>query len=232
MKKIRITVCGAAGRMGGAVIAEIKKSAAAELAGAVDISGDFSRPDNFPELLEKSDAAIDFSSPASAVAFARDCAAAGVPFVCGVTGFTGEQTESLKKSAVRVPVFWSPNMSPAVNLSIAMCAFAAGRLPGFDIHIHETHHKAKKDIPSGTALRCAAEIKEAAGIDVPITSARIGDIAGVHSITFAGPHESIELVHRAYSRAVFAEGALRACLWTVSQKAGFYTYGDLLGLKK
>lgn len=231
---MRVLVTGAAGRMGRAVRAEISGGSGFSFAGGVD-SGPgpgVEPPGAFPRLLTSADVVVDFSSPEAACGYAALCAKAGKPFVTGVTGLSAKQLASLKAAGRRAPVFFSPNMSPAVNLTFALAAEAAARLGNFDIHISEAHHSAKRDAPSGTALRYAEYIAAArGGARPPISSARAGDIVGDHTVLFAGPHERIELTHRAHSRSVFAAGALRAAAWTAGRGPGFYCYFDLLGLK-
>jgi 4-hydroxy-tetrahydrodipicolinate reductase len=170
--------------------------------------------------------------PESACLYAAGCVRARKPFVTGTTGFSRGQLAALKTSAKKIPVFVSPNMSPAVNLTFAIAALAARRLTGFDVHISEAHHAAKRDAPSGTALRYAEYVALArGGARPPITSARAGDIVGDHTVLYAGPHERVELTHRAHSRALFAAGALKAAAWTAARKPGFYDYFDLLDLR-
>lgn len=220
--------------MGSAVRAEIGRGSAFSCAGGVDSrpGAGVEPPAAFASLLASADAVVDFSSPGSACAYAALCAKAGKPFVTGVTGFSKKQLAALKALSRRIPVFVSPNMSPAVNLTFALAARAASRLKDFDIHISEAHHSAKKDAPSGTALRYAEHIAAArGGVMPPITSARAGDIVGDHTVLYAGPYERVELTHRAHSRAVFASGALRAAAWTAGRKPGYYDYFDLLELK-
>lgn len=219
--------------MGRAVCAEIEASPAFSCAGRVDSAPGASSPAELAGLLAGADAVVDFSSPAASVAFAAACARAGKPFVTGVTGFSKAQLAALKRTSRRIPVFVSPNMSPAVNLCFSLAAFAAGRLPGFDAHVHEEHHKGKKDAPSGTALRFAAAIAAArGGLKPGMTSVRAGDIVGTHTVLYAGPHESVEITHRAHSRDVFAAGALKAAAWTAGRRPGYYDYFDLLGLRE
>jgi 4-hydroxy-tetrahydrodipicolinate reductase len=122
-------------------------------------------------------------------------------------------------------------MSPAVNLAMAVARLMASKLPGFDIHINEVHHRSKKDAPSGTALKFRERIKEVFPGEIAVSSARAGDIVGEHTVLYAGPHERIELTHRAHSRDVFAEGAVRAALWLRGRPPGLYDYFDLLGMK-
>ena len=235
MKKrvLRVAVCGAAGRMGRAVRQEIAGGEVFAWAGGIDAAGagDVLAPRELPGLLKVADVLIDFSSPAAACAAAAACAKAGVPFVSGTTGFAPAQLAALKRLSRRIPVLVSPNMSPAVNLTFALAQLIAGRLPGFDAHVSEAHHKAKKDAPSGTALRYAERVAAGGGALPPVTSVRAGDIVGEHTVLFAGPHERVELTHRAHSRAVFAAGALRAAAWLAGRRPGFYDYSDVLDLR-
>lgn len=233
-RPLKVLVCGASGRMGRAVLAEIEASKAFVRAGGVDAGPGpgVEPPDAFTRLLALADAVVDFSSPGPSVAYAQACAAARKPFVTGVTGYSPKQLAALKAAGRRTAVFHSPNMSPAVNLTFALAALAARRLKDFDIHVHEAHHSAKKDAPSGTALRYAERIAAARGGALPpITSVRAGDIVGDHTVLYAGPHERVEIAHRAHSRAVFAAGALKAAAWLAGRKPGFYDYSDLLDLK-
>ncbi|MBI5744163.1 MAG: 4-hydroxy-tetrahydrodipicolinate reductase [Elusimicrobia bacterium] len=234
-KALKILLCGASGRMGRAVRAEIAACGDFALAGAVDArpSPGVDRAQAFAGLLAGADVVVDFSVPQAACRCAAACAKARKPFVTGTTGFSPRQLAALKAAARRTPVFVSPNMSPAVNLCFWLAAFAAGRLEGFAAHVHEAHHAAKKDIPSGTALRFAAAIAAVrGGKKPPITSVRAGDMVGDHTVLYAGPHERVELTHRAHSRAVFAAGALKAAAWTAARAPGFYDYFDLLGIRK
>ncbi|MHB0995571.1 MAG: 4-hydroxy-tetrahydrodipicolinate reductase [Elusimicrobiales bacterium] len=231
---LRVLVCGASGRMGRAVRAEIEAGGAFAWAGGVDSKPGpgVEPPDAFTRLLALADIVVDFSSPAPSVAYAQACAKARKPFVTGVTGYCASQLAALKAAARRTAVFFSPNMSPAVNLTFALAELAARRLKDFDVHVHEAHHAAKKDAPSGTALRYARHIAAARGGALPpVTSVRAGDIVGDHTVLYAGPHERVEIRHMAHSRSVFAAGALRAAAWTAGRKPGFYDYADLLELK-
>jgi 4-hydroxy-tetrahydrodipicolinate reductase len=233
-KVLRVLLCGAAGRMGRAVSAEIAASGSFALAAALDArpTVGMEPPEAFGYQLPGADVVVDFTAPESACGFAAACARARKPFVTGTTGFSRKQLACLRAAARRTPVFVSPNMSPAVNLTFALAALAARRLPGFDIHISEAHHAAKRDAPSGTALRYADYVALArGGARPPITSVRAGDIVGDHTVLYAGPHERVELTHRAHSRALFAAGALKAAAWTAAQKPGCYDYFDLLDLK-
>jgi 4-hydroxy-tetrahydrodipicolinate reductase len=220
--------------MGRAVRAEIEAGLGLAYAGGVDskFGSGVEAPDSFTYLLASADLVVDFSAPESACAYASACVRARKPFVTGTTGFSKKQLDLLKAAGRKIPVFVSPNMSPAVNLTFALAAMAAKRLKGFDIHITEAHHTAKRDAPSGTALRYAEHIALARGGALPpISSIRAGDIVGDHTVLYAGPHERVEIAHKAHSRAVFAAGALKAAVWLAGRKPGYYDYFDLLDLK-
>lgn len=231
--KTSVLVLGAAGRMGVKIVEKIRNNPSCALAGAFDLnsSGAADLARDLGPALRSADAVIDFTAPAAGAAHAALCAKYKKPLVIGTTGFDAGQLARIKKFSVSSPIFLSPNMSPAVNLTIAVARLMAAKLPGFDVRISETHHKFKKDAPSGTALKYQARIKEVYREEVPVTSVRAGDIVGEHTVLYAGPYERVELTHRAHSRDVFAEGAVRAALWLKDQKPGLYDYFDLLDLK-
>ena len=230
--KTAVLVLGSAGRMGTKIVEKVLENRHCSLAGAFDLrSPGGAAAGNLKSAISAADVAIDFTVPAASAAHAALCAKHKKPLVIGTTGFDAGQLALIKELSKAAPVFLSPNMSPAVNLTIAVARLMAAKLPGFDVCISETHHKFKKDAPSGTALKYLARIKEVYSGAVPVTSARAGDIVGEHTVLYAGPHERVELTHRAHSRDVFAEGALRAALWLKDQKPGLYDYFDLLDLK-
>ncbi|MFH1618597.1 MAG: 4-hydroxy-tetrahydrodipicolinate reductase [bacterium] len=236
-KAVRVVVCGALGRMGSKIVRRINEDSRFFLAGAVDATPSDSifrcrHPDSFPGLLKKADVAIVFTTPASSVEFAKTAAAAGKSIVIGTTGFSESQLRSLRKFSKKTPVLVSPNMSPAVNLLFVMAKIIATKLPYFDVHIAEAHHTAKKDAPSGTALRLAGAVASAGpGKKSPsVSSIRAGDIVGDHTVLYAGPFERLELTHRAHSRELFAYGALEAAYWLKGKKPGLYDYQDVMGL--
>ena len=138
-----------------------------------------------------------------------------------------------KKAARSVPVVLASNFSIGVNALFALTRRAAEILGDeFDRKIIETHHRMKKDAPSGTA-KTIAEILRADGAgEISIQSVREGEIVGEHTVIFAGPGERLELSHHAESRAIFARGALRAARWIVGQPPGLYSMQDVLGLTR
>jgi 4-hydroxy-tetrahydrodipicolinate reductase len=176
--------------------------------------------------------AIDFSH---AGAITEICAAAlqhRKPLVIGTTGHSTEQRGMIEETAQSLPIVFASNFSIGVNVLFWLTRKAAEQLGSFDVAIVETHHKMKKDAPSGTAKTLAEVLKTTKKTkrEIPIQSIRDGDVVGEHTINFSGPAERLELTHRASSREIFARGALRAAEWIISQPPGLYSMQDLLGL--
>lgn len=177
--------------------------------------------------------AIEFTTPESSVANAIALLHTGCPVVIGTTGWSARLPE-VEAAALRsqCAALWSPNFSIGVQLFLAMAEDAARRarhVSGFDTHVVETHHIAKRDAPSGTGIAIAERLQEGLGRDVPITSVRIGSVPGTHEIVFDAPFEQIRLVHEARDRRVFADGALTAARWLATPRAsGVYTMRDVL----
>jgi 4-hydroxy-tetrahydrodipicolinate reductase len=221
---LRVAVSGPGGRMGRAVAAAAAADPRVRLVGGV---GRGAPPGALPALLRGADVLVDFTLPAPALACAQAAARARVPFVSGTTGFSPRQAAALRDLARRIPVFWSPNMSPGMNLLFELAARAAAALPAYDAAVVDVHHAKKKDAPSGTAKRLQAALARP-GRPAPAVSLRVGDVAGDHTVFLAGPGERLELTHRAHSREVFARGALQAALWTAGRRPGLYGMADLL----
>lgn len=183
------------------------------------------------ESLGDAEVAIEFTTPAAAPGNIRACVRAGCPVVVGTTGWYDER-ERVERDvlAANGALLWSPNFSLGVNLfwQVAeMAARLASRVPGFDAHIVETHHAAKRDAPSGTALELARLGSAALGREIPVTSVRIGHVPGTHELLLDAPFEQIQIRHVARDRRVFAEGALTAARWLVGRH-GVFTMRDLL----
>ena len=200
------------------VVAEIDR----EAAGASVITRD---------TLRGAAVAIEFTTPDAAPANVRACVAAGCPVVVGTTGWY-EQRDVIA-AEVRAhdgAMLTAPNFSIGVAIFDRVVAEAArlfAGVPGFDAHLVETHHTAKKDAPSGTAHSLAATMQRAAGRVVPVTSVRVGSVPGTHEVIFDGAFEQVRLVHEARDRRVFAEGALVAARWLVGRR-GVFTMQDVL----
>lgn len=229
MPPLKIAVCGASGRTGSRVAALASADARFHLVARVGRA----QAAAFEDEAGAAGAVVDFTTPDSSVRFAAACARAKVPFITGTTGFTTVQLAQLGAAAKKTPVFMAPNFSRGVTLLLHLAAEAAKRLPGYETAIVETHHSAKKDAPSGTALRLAQSVMEGRGDEnaVATASVRVGDVVGDHDLTFAGPFERLILSHRAHSRDAFAQGALEAALWVARKKPGLYDMLDLMGLR-
>jgi 4-hydroxy-tetrahydrodipicolinate reductase len=184
------------------------------------------------DSLRGADVAIEFTVPTAAPANIRACVAAGCPVVVGTTGWYDE----LPAIAAEVEraggaMLAAPNFSVGVAVFDRVVAEAArlfARLEGFDAHLVETHHAAKRDAPSGTAAALARTAQEAWGRPVPVTSVRTGYVPGTHEVVFDAPFEQVRLVHEARDRRVFAEGALVAARWLVGRR-GVFSMRDVLG---
>lgn len=255
---MKIGVTGCAGRMG-KMLCQAVIEAGLELSGGTErsespiIGQELGKGKVFAdikELFAVSDAVLDFTAPAASVANAKAAAETGKVLVIGTTGLTEAQRAEVAKAAEKAPIVLAPNMSVGVNLLQALVEKVASILdPAYDIEIVEMHHRNKVDAPSGTALalgKAAAKGRgesldkvacyERHGVigarpagEIGFATLRGGDVVGDHTVIFAGTGERIELTHKASSRAVFANGAVRAALWAAGQKAGLYSMRDVLG---
>lgn len=191
------------------------------------------------QVLPRARVVIDFSAAAASPAHLAACVAAGKPFLLGSTGFAASLERDFAAAARTIALLVAPNTSLGVTLLLELARQAAAALPGFALHITETHHAAKRDTPSGTALALAAALREgrasAPGADaraeIPISSQREGEVVGEHTVQLAGAGEALFLTHRATDRAIFARGALAAALWLASRPPGRYAMRDLLPVK-
>ena len=241
---MRVAVNGAAGRMGAELIRLIEAgSRDSVLAAATDREGS-----GYPTLAEicgDFDVIIDFSNHLATMELC-DCAVRhSVPVVIATTGQTDEELSVIDDAARHVPVFRSGNMSVGVALLLELAKKTAAVMPDADVEIIERHHNRKEDAPSGTALMIADAIRDARGGaeyklgragherrhpgEIGIHSVRAGGIVGVHEVLVCTDTQSITLKHEAYSRSLFAEGALEAAryLMTVT-KPGIYNMYDML----
>ncbi len=264
---IKAAVSGACGRMGATIIQVLQSTPGIELAWALERPGhpgvgacppgldpgrSVSVAPGIESIPQDMDVLIDFTSPESTLLNVERCADLGIAAVVGTTGLNAEQKEALHMFAQRTPTVFAPNMSLGVNLLFQLAAQAASVLgDSYDVEIVETHHRMKKDAPSGTALRLAEVIAQALGRnlddqavfcrhgmigerksgEIGIQTLRGGDIVGEHTLLLAGPGERIELTHRAHSRENFARGAVRAALWVAGKDPGLYSMADVLGIK-
>jgi len=198
-----------------------------------------------------SDVWIDFSVPVATVANVAAAAAARTAMVIGTTGLSPADKDAIFKAGATIPIVLAPNFSVGVNVLLQLVADATRLLgEGYDIEIVETHHRDKRDAPSGTALRLGEAVAEARrqrledvarfdrhGVIGPRTAKEIGmqtlrggDVAGDHTVHFMGQGDRVEITHRASSRDTFAVGSVRAALWLARKPAGLYDMRNVLGL--
>ena len=249
---IRVIVSGWYGRMGCELQSIISENSEFELLAGFDMESgmDAGIPIFSEENLSdapEADVIIDFSNHSFVPTVLRYSAEKKIPIVVATTAL-GEDVKSLMKEvSLTVPVFHSANMSLGINIAAKMAGVAAPALEdGFDIEIVEAHHNQKKDAPSGTAILLADAINDSLNekkeyiygrsgrdnaresAEIGIHAVRGGTIPGNHTIIFAGPDEVIEITHTAYSRRVFASGAIKAAAWICSRTPGLYNMNDLL----
>ena len=227
MKVLRVLLVGAVGRMGKTIVDLASRESNIEIAAQCDL-GDAIEP-----AMKNCDVAIDFSHADVIEEICRAALQLRKPLVIGTTGHSLAQRQTIEKAARSVPIVFASNFSIGVNALFALTHNAAEILGNeFDLEIIETHHRMKKDAPSGTAKTLAEILKKARKIDneIPTRSIREGDVVGEHTVVFAEPGERLELTHRASSREIFARGALRAAEWIIGKPAGLYNMQDVLGL--
>ena len=264
-----VIIHGAAGKMGQRLIRLALQTKGFRLAGAIEKKGhpllgqeisqvmgigktSFLFASESDLTLDGGEVLIDFSTPEGTLKAIDVASKYHLPLVIGTTGFSKNQTERIKKFSKKIPCVMAPNMSVGVNVMFKILKDMAKILgKDYDIEIVETHHRHKKDAPSGTAMKMAqiaAEtlhrdlskvatygrhglIGERKDKEIGIHSIRAGDIIGEHTGLFAGMGESLEITHRAYSRDNFARGALEAAKWITKKKSGLYDMLDVLELK-
>jgi 4-hydroxy-tetrahydrodipicolinate reductase len=183
------------------------------------------------DALKGAQVAVEFTAASSAPENIRAAIEAGCPVVVGTTGWYEHRKELEALARERKgSLLIAPNFSIGVAAFMHIVENAARTLkaaPGFEAHISETHHSAKKDAPSGTAASLADHAAREWGKPIPITSIRVGSVPGTHELVFDGPFEQIRLVHEARDRRVFADGALLAANWLVG-RTGVFTMSDVL----
>lgn len=202
-------------------------------------------------MFASADAVIDFTTPALAGEHARLAITHKTALVVGTTGLGAAEGDALAHAGAQVAIVRAANMSVGVNLLLGLTAQVAAILDdAYDIEIVEMHHRHKVDAPSGTALALGQAAAEGRAVALDAVCERVrdgvtgarrpgaigfatlrgGDVVGEHTIIFAGDGERIELTHKATSRTVFAQGAIRAALWTAGRRPGLYSMRDVLGL--
>jgi 4-hydroxy-tetrahydrodipicolinate reductase len=208
--------------------------------------------DTLSTVIKKGEVVIDFTTANTSLPNMEIAASLHKPMVVGSTGFSTQQMDKVRVLTKEFPCVLAPNMSVGVNLMFKVVEEVAKILgPNYDCEIIEAHHRMKKDAPSGTALKLGEVIAHALGRkwadvgvygrkgivgersheEIGMQVIRAGDIVGDHTVLFGGMGERLEITHRAHTRDTFAQGAVCAAQWVVSQKPGLYDMGDVLGLK-
>jgi 4-hydroxy-tetrahydrodipicolinate reductase len=227
MKKsaVRVLLIGAAGRMGKSVLDLAQSDREIEIATRCDLG------DPIEPAMENCDVAIDFSQADSIDEICRAASQHDKSLVIGTTGHSQQQRKTIEETARSIPIVLASNFSVGVNVLFWLTQKAAEFFgPDFNPKIVETHHKMKKDAPSGTAKTLADILKAVRDSEISTQSIREGDVVGEHTVIFSGPGESLELTHRAANRGIFAGGALRAAKWIINKPPGLYSMQDVLGL--
>lgn len=246
---MRVLVSGLYGHMGREVAALLKKGTeGGELAAGVslDIDGTFDVPcsESFRDARTDVDCIIDFSHHSCTKDLLDFAVANKLPLVLATTGQTEEEKQMIQEAAGSIALFFAANYSLGVALLIDLAKKAAAVMNGAEIEIIERHHNRKVDAPSGTALAIAHAIQEVRPDsqivngrngygkrqpnDIGIHAVRMGNIVGIHEVVIGTDNQSITLKHEAYSRALFAEGAVKAAAFLIGKPAGLYDMNDLL----
>ena len=250
---VKVLLCGCNGRMGRAVHNMVSNEKEMEIVAGVDTYTETANPypvfTNIMDVDVACDVVIDFSSSKTTDALLEFCTEAGISVVLCSTGLSDEQLKKVEEASKSIAILRSANMSLGVNLIIKLLSQASGVLTnaGFDVEIVEKHHKMKMDAPSGTAIMLADAVNEACDNkfhytydrsqrrevreedEIGISAVRGGSIVGDHDVIFAGQDEVITFSHTAYSRALFARGAVSAAYFLAGKEPGYYTMQDVIG---
>ncbi|HKL80277.1 MAG TPA: 4-hydroxy-tetrahydrodipicolinate reductase [Mobilitalea sp.] len=247
-----IILKGCNGKMGQVITQIVEEDDNSVIVAGVDIRSD--RNNKYPfyhSILQcnvKADVIIDFSSPENLGEMLNYAMNRKIGIVLCTTGFTGEDLALIEDASKQIPILRSANMSMGINLILKLVQEAAKHLSeaGFDIEIVERHHNKKLDAPSGTALAIADAMNSVLNMEyeykydrsgerqargkkeIGFSAVRGGTIVGEHEVIFAGTDEVIEISHTAYSRAVFANGAVQAAKFLPTRGPGMYGMNDVL----
>ena len=248
---LKIALSGCSGRMGRVISDIVSGRDGMEIVAGFDLRteqyADFPVYKDFAEFQGDCDVVIDFSNAALTENLLDYCEARRLPVVICTTGHSAEQLDRIRAASASIPIFRSGNMSIGINLLSELCKRASAILGAdYDVEIVEQHHHNKLDAPSGTALMLADAINEENDgayhyvydrssvrqkrdpKEIGISSVRGGSIVGDHEVLFCGPDEVITLRHTAYSRSIFANGAVNAAVYLAKKEPGLYDMGDLI----
>ena len=257
MKKINITITGALGRMGKILIKRISANKNLKLFSLTDlksgkiINGIKTQKNNLGAF-KKTDVIIDFSRPESSLEILNYAKKLKKKVVIGTTGFTNKQNSLIKNYSKKIAIFKSGNMSLGINLLEYIVNILSQKIPkDYDVEINDDHHRKKIDYPSGTALILANAVAKGKNKNLEAIKGKIflnkkgnlqknkinffitrkGNTIGKHSVIFNNKIENIELKHTAFSRELFADGALNAAVWISKKNKGLFSMQDMFKLK-
>jgi 4-hydroxy-tetrahydrodipicolinate reductase len=257
MKKINITITGALGKMGKILIKRISKNKNLKLFSLTDVkSGEIingiKTQKNNLEAFKKTDVIIDFSRPKASLEILNYAKKLKKKAVIGTTGFTKQQNNLIKNYSKKIAIFKSGNMSLGINLLEYIVNILSKKIPNdYQVGISDDHHRMKVDFPSGTALMLANAVSKGKNKNLESIKGktflnkkgslqknkinffvtRKGNTIGKHSVLFNNKIENIELKHTAFSRELFADGALNAAIWISKKNKGLFNMQDMLDLK-
>ena len=241
----RIAINGSKGKMGQALFEAINSSSQSEFGAGFD------KGDSLIDSISNFEVLIDFSRPEASLSALSVCQSSGKAMVIGTTGFADSELELIEKASKEIPIVFAPNMSVGVNLTLKILETSAKVIgPDSSIEIIEAHHRYKVDSPSGTALKMGEVVANALGrnlsecavygregIEEPrdmntigFSSIRGGDVVGEHTVAFFMDGERVEITHKASSRMIYANGAVRAANWLSDKPSGLYSMQDVLEL--
>lgn len=245
-----ILLCGCSGRMGAVVSDMAAADDNVKIVCGVDVlgeaSGAYPAYETLGDCKEDADVVVDFSNPAVFDELLAFCVDRKMPLVICTTGLSEDQLAAIDKAAEKIAILRSANMSVGINVMIKLLRQIAPYMSeaGYDIEIVEKHHNQKLDAPSGTALALAEAANEEGKLDyvydrsqvrqkrdkkeLGISALRGGTIVGTHEVIFAGEDEVITFEHMAYSRKLFAKGALEAAKFLAGKKPGMYSMQDVI----
>lgn len=251
----KIMMHGCNGRMGRVIGDMVANDPDAEIVAGVDIAMNDSLGFNVYTDIDKCDAdidvIIDFSSVKAIDSLLSYAVERKIPVVLCTTGLTTEQLDNVREASKTIPILKSANMSLGINTIMKLLKDASNVFvpAGYDVEIVEKHHNQKVDAPSGTAIALADSVNEACGNtfeyvydrsqvrkkrdkkELGISSVRGGNIVGEHEVFFCGLDEVIEIKHTAYSKSVFAKGAVEAAKFLAGKPAGMYDMADVIAAK-
>jgi 4-hydroxy-tetrahydrodipicolinate reductase len=247
---IKVILSGSGGRMGAFVADGIEKENEMQVVAGVDKFNNgqkFPVFKNFSEITNDADIIIDFSNPALLDSLLDFAISKKIPVVLATTGYSDEEISKIKEASKLIPIFFTFNMSLGVNLICSLAKKAASVLGNsFDVEIIEKHHNQKLDAPSGTAIMLANAVnsvfdnkmnyeydrhskrQKRSQNEIGIHSVRGGTIVGEHEVIFAGKDEVVSVSHSAFSREVFAVGAIRAAKFLFGKDNGIYDMNDIM----